>query len=260
MKISLNCSQCLAENGLPTLEFQLMEVNEAGVYISTCSRGHRTLTHAPLLKYEFLLDAGFLALKEGYPREAIANFAAAVERFYEFYVRVISLKFGIKKTLYDELLRQAYLSERQLGAFIAMYMIAHPNQNEIPQIDNSKPDIDGVANKGIKVWKNFRNDVIHNGYIPTSKEALAYGKLVYDYLFSLCEDLIQQDQENFNAARTEGLTKNFKNEENLPVSGYACPSILVMGRIKDATFESTLVTFYQTHEHIKHLAAYSQQS
>ena len=40
-------------------------------------------------KFELLFDLGALAILDGYYREAVSSFAACVERFYEFYFRIV---------------------------------------------------------------------------------------------------------------------------------------------------------------------------
>jgi hypothetical protein len=42
-------------------------------------------------KYEILFDAASFALKDSYSREAIATYSSALERFYEFFIRVVLL-------------------------------------------------------------------------------------------------------------------------------------------------------------------------
>ncbi len=68
--------------------------------------------------------------------------------------------------------KQAHLSERQLGAFIALYTL---DVGEPPKLLNAS-------------LVKFRNQVIHQGRIPTRAEALKYGQGVLDIIRSLISE------------------------------------------------------------------------
>lgn len=56
-------------------------------------------------------------------------------------------------------------------------------------IDNKKPTLENVSKNQTKTWKEFRNTVVHKGYIPSVLETLAYGNIVYSHLNELIKDL-----------------------------------------------------------------------
>src|SRR5690349_15050764 len=105
MRLRISCGQCLREqlstSVEPQSEFQPVEMTDDGCYRSKCSVGHTALTVLQNQKFEVLFDLGAMALIDGYPREAVTSMAAALERFYEFYITVICLKHGVDKDGYE---------------------------------------------------------------------------------------------------------------------------------------------------------------
>jgi hypothetical protein len=181
--------QCFREQGHQSFDFQQVEIRDDGLYSSTCDKGHRTLTVIQEQKFEVLFDFGALALTDGYPREAVTSIAASLERFYEFYVLTTCLKHDMDLADFQKAWKHvANQSERQFGAYLFAYLIDH-NGGEPPVIDNEKPELDGVSKSKTKTWKEFRNAVVHKGYIPSFSETIAYGNIVYLHLNELISDL-----------------------------------------------------------------------
>lgn len=115
------------------------------------------------LKFELLFDLGLNALFDGYPREAVSSCASALERFYEFYWRVVMARLEVPPdqaaAAWSAVARQ---SERQLGMYISAHLA----------LVRSAPPL--LSNKDTK----FRNDVIHNGYVPMLQEGVAFASAV----------------------------------------------------------------------------------
>jgi hypothetical protein len=180
---------CFKEDGRPSDEAVSVELRDDGLYSVSCSRGHNTVTAIQEQKFEVLFDLGAMALLDGYPREAISSIAAALERFLEYYVRVIALKHNLSEEVivaaWRPLSRQ---SERQLGAFLLAYLLENGTPVE-PLVFDARPVIDGRARGETPPWAEFRNRVVHQGYIPTTVEALAYGDLVYQWIYRLIFEL-----------------------------------------------------------------------
>lgn len=102
MKIPIHCMQCLQEQGCPPTEYQFVEIIDDGIQPSTCSRGHVTTTVLQEQKFEILFQFSAIAIIDGYHREAITSMAAALERFYAFYVTVICLKHNVITENFNE--------------------------------------------------------------------------------------------------------------------------------------------------------------
>lgn len=163
MRVLIPCMQCLQELGRPSGEFSQVEFRDDGRYELTCSSGHRATTVLQQQKFEVLFDIGAHAILDGYYREAVSSFAASLERFYEFAVRV----FLASASGSDELFKSAWKSvssqsERQLGGFVLLWAASF---KALPALLNT-------------TRVSFRNDVIHKGKIPTKEEAVVFGNAV----------------------------------------------------------------------------------
>lgn len=163
MRILIPCMQCLQELGRPSDKFSQVEFRDDGKYELTCSREHRVTTVLQQQKFEVLFDIGAHAILDGYYREAVSSFAASLERFYEFAIRV----FLASSSGSDELFKSAWKpmssqSERQLGGFVLLWASTFKT---LPTLLNT-------------ARVSFRNDVIHKGKIPTREEAVAFGNAV----------------------------------------------------------------------------------
>ncbi|WP_394649078.1 zf-TFIIB domain-containing protein [uncultured Deinococcus sp.] len=137
-------------------------------------------------KFEVLFDLGTQALLGGYAREAVASFAAALERFFEFYVRAATLEraatrgqeFGEAEALLDRTWRHvASQSERQIGMFALAYLLR----------EGREPEFLGSQALGA----DFRNRVIHRGYLPPRAEVEAYAARVFALIDRLLGELCE---------------------------------------------------------------------
>jgi len=129
-----------------------------------------------------------MALIDGYTREAVASFAVALERFYEYWVRVQLLHGAVTPDALDVAWKQiSAQSERQLGAFVALYL---------REYGTSAPLLPQSATE-------FRNKVTHKGYIPTRPEALEYGDRVLQYMASLYQRLYESRYDGIS--RLDGI-------------------------------------------------------
>ena len=126
---------------------------------------------------------------DGYPREAISNIAASLERFLEYYIWVVALKHSIPaEAVLDARKPMSQSSERQLGAFLLAYLIENGRAVD-PLVFDSRPALEGRAKRDTPTWSAFRNRVIHQGYIPSTVEAFTYGDLVYQWIYRLIGEL-----------------------------------------------------------------------
>ncbi|MVX65580.1 hypothetical protein GKZ28_18015 [Clostridium chromiireducens] len=174
MKIFINCMKCLEQFGVPNINFIEAEICDDGIYKTTCNHGHETVTFLQQDKFEVLFDMGAMALIDGYPREAVSSFAASLERFYEFCIKVFLLKRKISMNKFiDTWKLVSNQSERQLGAFYFLYLDI---------LDKIPKSID-------KKQIEFRNKVIHKGYIPKYDEVIKYADCVLKYMYDILKEL-----------------------------------------------------------------------
>ena len=239
MKLPINCMQCFQELGKPTEEFNLAEINNDCVLVSTCSRGHTTHTILQSHKFQILFEFGSMALLDGYAREAITSAAAALERFYEYFINIICLKHKIKKEDFNKTWSKVNSqSERQFGAYLFAYLIDKKGKIA-PTIDSKKQNIESLSNIKTKTWAEFRNSVIHKGYIPSTIEATHYMKLIYKHIDLLLKDIKINYEEEAQQSTFNHLFKNSPKKDNSFTSTMSIPVMLDLTRERES-FEDAL--------------------
>lgn len=177
MNIPTTCPRCAHSDQTEYLD--------GGIHDLTCPAcGQRYALFIRKHRFETLFDLGTRALLAGYAREAVVNFAAALERCFEFYLRCALLERSAADghTLEDAahaldatwklLVSQ---SERQLGAFAAVYL---GRQGRAPEF---------LTPAGLGA--DFRNRVIHRGDLPRTEEVQAYAARLFALINRLLEEL-----------------------------------------------------------------------
>ena len=184
MRIEITCPQCMREphndNGFRLFKMQPQQLIDDGIHRVVCEKGHEYIVELKAQKFEMLFDIAVNAISDGYMREAVASFAASLERFYEFFIKYHIHSLGIDESiLLDTWKEVSNQSERQLGAFTFLFLAKY---NEKAQVLESNT-------------VGFRNKVIHKGYIPTEKEAIDFGDKVYSIFKSTAQKLELSDKE-----------------------------------------------------------------
>jgi len=247
--------QCFQEQGYPSLDLQPVEIRDDGLYSSTCNKGHTTLTVIQQQKFEVLFDFGAMALIDGYPREAVTSIAASLERFYEFYVVATCLKYEMELADFQKAWKHVVnQSERQFGAYIFAFLIDH-NGGQPPIIDNKKPNFDGLSKGKIKTWKEFRNAVVHKGYIPSISETIAYGNIVYLHLNELIIDLKMRSGDAVQKAILQHLSRVNKAAGGKVVSTMSIPTLVSLMHCEEApeSFEKSLESIEEYRKWLHHI-------
>jgi hypothetical protein len=162
--------------------FLISKVGSSQVMKGTCPRGHAS--HALLTnpRCEILFEYGCRALIDGYPREAVSSFIAALERFYEFYIKLIVYKSELSFDDFDKTWKLTNLSERQLGAFAFSYLLYR--REPVPQ----------EFVKELGKWTEFRNGCIHAGIIPEWQKSYEYGEWVYNWIWKFVGTPVRGEQ------------------------------------------------------------------
>jgi len=207
-----------------------IELQNDGLYKVTCPRGHVTVTAIQEQKFEVLFDLGAMALLDGYTREAVSSIAASLERFFEYYVAVVSLKHGIAHEHFIKAWSPiSKRSEQQVGAFLFLYLIENKKPLE-PLILNAKPVLDGRSRGNTPTWSEFRNDVIHNGYIPSSVQVIEYGDLIYQFIYRLIAELRASCSEFMGKAVFHHLTRGHDVADGKPIGTMSVPTLISLVR------------------------------
>jgi hypothetical protein len=161
MRINVTCVECarLHKSTKGKASFYKVDLRNDDNYRLTCEQGHVTTTRLINSRCEILFQMGIAALADGYFRDAVVSGTAAMERFFEFFVQTAWIHLKVTKedreTAWKTMSKQ---SERQLGAFIGAYVT----------LFKKPPTL--LPNKD----SQFRNEVVHKGYIPSKQEAIAY--------------------------------------------------------------------------------------
>ncbi len=183
MKLYLTCMTCFQELGRPSDISYPAEIQDAGYYQFKCVNGHISRTRLQNPKFEVLFELGLNAINDGYYREAVSSFTSALERFYEYAIKILFKANELDKALFESLWKQvSNQSERQYGAYLFLYSFVE--HDSPPKLSNSKV--------------KFRNEVIHKGKIPTKAEAMSYGEAVVDVILPVLVTLKNKYQEAMN--------------------------------------------------------------
>lgn len=200
MKLIFPCSDCWIEYSEDNRTE--MVLNDGGVYDVYCSKGHSNTQFIKNEKYELLFDLGVMAIDNSFYRESVSSFAASLERFYEYCIKVMLIAKGRSINDINETWKSvSNMSERQIGAFYMLFLYTF---DEVPLI---------FKNKMI----TFRNRVVHKGYIPTKNEVLKYANEVHTYITSyliLFNERIPSGIDNYVLARKSELVEKY-NKSNL---------------------------------------------
>lgn len=173
--------KCFQDTGRPDFTRYPAELQDGGMYRLVCKNGHETFTCVQEQKFEVLFELALNAIVDGYYREAVASFSSSLERFYEFYLRVMCSKRGLDDaTMADAWKAVSRQSERQFGAYAFTYLLE--NGTVAAVLPEQK-----VA---------FRNDVIHKGRIPSRDEAISYGEDVLHVISPILNLLKKNDHEH----------------------------------------------------------------
>lgn len=179
-------------------------------------------------KFEVIFDFGALAFLDGYYREAVADFATALERFFEFFIRTVFRERGLSdETVKDTWKLLSRQTERQLGAFAALYLL----------FTGRRPDF--LHDKRLRV--EFRNNVIHKGHIPSQEEAAAYSETVHALIRKLLGELWEIAPNSVGRIRHD-LTTDFGEQaetEGYRFSVYAFDGMFGVLRFSPTAVAST---------------------
>jgi hypothetical protein len=161
------CPKCIEEQAQKGMEPRpaplVGELDDCGYIKVRCELGHEGIVIYNARRYNVLAESAARAFVDGYTNEVVAVMAAALERSYEFYIRVSCAA----KSMAPELIEHAWKgvaaqSERQYGAFQFLYSLDHASAFRLD---------DSVTKTG--------NNVVHKGRIASESEALRFAENVY---------------------------------------------------------------------------------
>ena len=207
MIVRLFCPQCAfdASKALKdTIDIEVpvpvSQLADDGIYEVRCGKGHVGNVILKNVKFELLFEMGLNALVDGYHREAVSSFASALERYYEFYWRVAMTHLGVSKPDIEQTWKPlSKMSERQIGAFSTAALI----------LTKLKPNL---LNPNKQV--SFRNQVIHNGYIPKFEETIDFGNSVMNLINEGLDGLRRLNSDALLTVYEQTSPRNHGSNEN----------------------------------------------
>jgi len=163
----------------------VLSLQEENLYHFKCINNHDNLVEIQAFKFELLFESGLRAIKDNYLLESVLSLTASLERFYEFFIRIKMNSNGLISKDFDQLFNNiANQSERQYGAFLFIYGYTY-KQN--PPVLIKKKSVE------------FRNKVVHKGYLPKEIEVLTYAEDVFNTIkFYYSKLLTDNNKEIFN--------------------------------------------------------------
>lgn len=229
----MTCTQEALKSGMPDFSsITMSRIPDDGVIKLTCNRGHKTAIIIQQEKFEILSAMAIKAIVDGYYRDAIASFAGSLERLYEFFVRVTCRKNGINTSTFAPAWKEmSNQSERQLGAFIGIYLV---ETGQSPQL---------LHQEQIK----FRNAVIHKGKFPERDKTIKFGQSVLDCAVPILQRL---KSESYSSALQEITMESIFNRSNaerkkgVNISTMAMPTFLCLCTAEQPNSVETAVANY----------------
>ena len=167
------CPKCIEEQATQGVEPRPApldgELDDCGYIKVRCAEGHEGIVIYDARRYNILAESAARAFVDGYTNEVVAVMAAALERAYEFYIRVSCAAKSMTPEMVDRVWKGvAAQSERQYGAFQFLYALD----------DGSAFSLDPSVTQ-------TRNNVIHRGRIASEAEALRFADAVYTIIRAL---------------------------------------------------------------------------
>lgn len=164
-----------------------------------CNRMHISVVYFTNKKFDLLFESGLNAINDLYFREAVATLASALERFYEYSIKIMINDLN-PNLVQDSWKNIANQSERQLGAFIFLYLREFKKSPLL------------LPNK----MTEFRNKVIHKGYFPNRLETIEFSEAILE--------IINENYLTLNAFKNKDiqdyeiiLKKEFRNLANAKI-------------------------------------------
>ena len=177
-----------------------------------------------------------MAIIDGYYREAVSSFAAASERLYEFFIRVVMHHRGVSETDLDntwDLVKKQ--SERQLGAFYFLFL------EEAKRAPFTK--------KETECRSSFRNDVIHKGTIPSFEEVIKFGEGTFTHMNNIITMLKDNYPQSVQFVVSRRMSKLIKDND-IDISTQSVPTISLTRGDEIKSFSEELISFSKrVHRH-----------
>jgi hypothetical protein len=233
MRMHAFCMECAQERreGIdPVFDGEVLD--DCSI-VGPCRRGHPNVIGLQMPKFDFLFECAARAFLDGYYRECVLGIATSIERFFEFYMRVVCRKRCISPEALAETWKDMRRSsERQRGAFAFTYML-HTGKS--------------VDLRALEEKAKLRNRATHEGYQPSAEETLAYGEWARAELHRWMVELHAECSAEFVAETASRFAEIAANRVSptstrsmTTQSGWSCISALIPQEWGQGSFEHSL--------------------
>ncbi|QBN17261.1 hypothetical protein [Flavobacterium nackdongense] len=194
-----------------------VNIDNTRFYQFTCPEGHLNFAIQGNNKFEILYELGIEAYNDEFFREAVTNFASAVERFHEYCIMLFLAPKSLEEfniAVSNQKVIAKY-SERQYGAFFMLFLKL---LNFAPPVLDEKFLKKHMLKLSVDNPINFRNNIIHQGYIPTKEECISYAKITSFYINEILEQIYTWNADiikNTNKFFIDSLKSEIKKEKNI---------------------------------------------
>lgn len=231
------CIECHTNNPLEII-WSSGEINSNLFAVCTCPNGHMTISGLMTELFDTLYKSAVDAYLKKCLSESVMSFAASLERAYELFTKIVLLKQSCTYEQIEDYWKEIKnQSERQYGAFCFCYLFA---TKEVWHMDS-------------KIIE-FRNKVVHKGFIATSVEVKAYAQYITNCLSKIIK-IIKSDFDTERSkiyflqkeAASSIIEKVMKEFTTAKYAASGNPSLLKWNyaNYEEATFEEALETSNQ---------------
>ena len=254
IKFYIPCLVCQQKTGIPNFVFKQEALNDEFCFLTTCSKGHKSITVLQNERFQLLFDMACNAYLNGDYKDSVTNAASAVERFHEYFIKVVELApFTESHDLYFQHYNKFLKiwkqvdnqTERQTGGFLMLYFCVF---NDLPPkyLDNNTA--------------GFRNKVVHKGHLPKQDKTLEYLEKCYMYMLEIIGLMRTKYNESMLClALCENKIKAEKMNSalNLPVQTIAANSVINLNgnpeELNKISFETALKSYSKMNKSIENL-------
>jgi hypothetical protein len=234
MRLAFPCLDCFAHKqatGEPMLGPVYGELNDDGAAVGICDRGHKVTMTLQQPRHEILFDWACLAFADAYNREAVASFAASLERFHETALRVLCSHLKMSGPAFEKTWKVvSNHSERQLGAVLFLYEV-HTGK-ELPRLPQRLVEL--------------RNEAVHKGKFVSHEQAEAFGEFCYTCIHAMARELAQACPEAWQGEFFREALERQKRQPNGAVqSSNTSPAYTIYERPEPLPFADALAAFLQ---------------
>jgi hypothetical protein len=209
-----------------------VESGHNGLYTLSFPGGEERCFAIGMPVFALLHDIAVRSLLDGYYREAVMTLASSLERFYDYFIHVASLRQGIDEGPLQQTWKKiAKQSERQLGAFLFVYLLLNRQTCDLPT-----PKL-----------AELRNAVVHNGHFPTEAETFFYSfqiswwvsRLYREVLGTFRSELVQYQLMFQHPSKIKGCPVSM---HSLPV-GKPFMELVCLDDFDEDQFRKTITSF-----------------